>query len=222
MPPSPPPPLGARPRKPRSEQAASDCRLAEAMLGRGHPLIAILRLSETVREQVWTVAGFQVAGVLLLWKQPLAVPLALAGGVVLIALGLRILCLESQKRAACRQLIIEGRERLPLPSMRRELRRLEDNNHRHALAGSIDKLANEASHPPRARPHPIYRPAVVGAVAGQLREIAALVDANDTPVRGVAHIEWLITAGQSPLYGSDVAPLREELTRARYLLTAHR
>lgn len=222
MPPKPPPPLSAHPRRSPAEQAARECASAEATLDPGHPLIAILRFSQTVREQVLTVAGLQTAGVILLWKGPLALPLALACGVVQIALGLRIVYLESQKRVACRQLIIEGREQLPLLSVRRELRRLGDSRYRTVLAGSIEELANEASHPYCERPHPIYRPTVVRAVAAQLGEIAALMRINDAPVRGVAHVEWLITSGSSPLYGTDVRPLREELARAQYFLTACR
>ena len=222
MPPTPPSPLSAHPRKSPAGQAARDCASAEATLDPGHPLIAILGLAVTVKEQALTVAGLQVAGLILLWKEPLAIPLVLACGAVQIALALRIACLKSQARALSRQLIIEGREQLPLRSVSGELRRLRDNRHRSDLARSIDGLANETSRPHRRRPHPIYRPTVVRAVAAQLHEIAVLMHADDAPVRGVAHIEWLITTGESPLYGTDVRSLSEELARARYFLTARR
>ena len=169
-----------------------------------------------------TVTGLQSAGLILVWKEPLALPLVLACGAVQIALALRIACLKSETRALARQLIIEGREQLPLRSVSRELRGIRDSRHRSALALSIDRLANEASRPRGGRPYLIYRPTVVRAVAAQLHEIAVLMRPNDAPVRGVAHIEWLITAGESPLYGTDVGPLREELARARYFLTARR
>lgn len=222
MPSNPPPPRSAHPRQPPAEQAAGEREAAEANLNPGHPLIVVLRSSQTLREQALTVAGLQVAGVILLWNEPLALPLALACGLVQIALGLRLMCLRSRKRAACRQLIIEGRDQLPLRSVRRELRRLGDSRHRNALARSLDELANEASHPSRAGTNPIYRPTVVRHAAAQLQQIAVLMHANDTPVRGVAHIESLLTEGQSPLYGTDIGELREELARARYFLTARR
>ena len=222
MPPNRPPPLSAHPRKSPAGQAARDCASAEATLDSGHPLIAILGLSATVKEQALAVTGLQIAGLILLWTEPLALTLALACGAVQIALALRIACLRSQTRALARQLIIDGRERLPLRSVSRELRRLRDSRHRSDLARSIDGLANETSRPHRVRPHPIYRPTVVRAVAAQLHEIGVLMHANDAPVRGVAHIEWLITAGESPLYGTDVSSLSEELARARYFLTARR
>lgn len=60
------------------------------------------------------------------------------------------------------------------------------------------------------------------ALAAQQGEVAALMHINDAPVRGVAHVDWLITSGSSPLHGTDVGPLREELARARYFLTACR
>jgi len=90
MPPKPPPPFSAHPRESLTDQAARECASAEAILNPGHPLIAILRQSQTVMEQALTVAGLQAAGVILLWKGPLALPLALTCGVVQIALGLRI------------------------------------------------------------------------------------------------------------------------------------
>lgn len=87
----------------------------------------------------------------------------------------------------------------------------------------FDRQARQRGFPPAARASaPNLPPHCCAGRGSTATRIAALVYANDTAVRGVAHIEWLITAGQSPLYGTDVGPLREELTRARYLLSAHR
>jgi hypothetical protein len=36
----------------------------------------------------------------------------------------------------------------------------------------------------------------------------------------VALVEWLIGSPVTPLYGTEVEPLRQQLGRARYLLTA--
>ena len=37
-------------------------------------------------------------------------------------------------------------------------------------------------------------------------------------IGGVALVEWLLTSAATPLYGSEVEPLRQELRRAVYLL----
>lgn len=63
---------------------------------------------------------------------------------------------------------------------------------------------------------------MVRAVAAQLHAIAVLLQDIDAPARGIAPVEWLITASGSPLYGTDVGRLREGLARARYFLTARR
>jgi hypothetical protein len=35
----------------------------------------------------------------------------------------------------------------------------------------------------------------------------------------VALVEWILTSAATPLYGQSIEPLRQELGRARYLLT---
>ncbi len=216
-----PPPLGAHPPKQPTRQASRECAFAEATLGPAHPLIAVLRSSQTAREQALTVGAVQTADlILLLENAPLALPLALACVVVQIALGLRIAYLASRRRVLCRQLIIGGREQLPLPTIERELRRLGTPLHQAELAQAIDRLADEATHA-RCRPPlapPMYHVCVLRAVAAELHEIALLLHSGDAAARGVAHVESLLTAGESPLYGIEVEPLRDELARARYFL----
>ena len=55
-------------------------------------------------------------------------------------------------------------------------------------------------------------------VAAELREIARLLRSGNAALRGVAHVESLLTSGESPLYGVQVELLRDELGRARFLL----
>ena len=123
MRPNPPPPLGGRPRNAPSRKAASEYALAEANLGRHHPLVALLRSTQTAQEQALTVATVQAASLILLLEQiSVAAPLFLACGATQIALGLRIAYLASGKRDASRRLVMDGRENLPLPTVQRELR----------------------------------------------------------------------------------------------------
>lgn len=219
-----PPPSGAHPAKQPTRQAATGCAFAEATLGQSHPLTAVLRSSQTAKEQALAIAAVQIADfILLLQHAPLALPLALACGAVQIALGLRIAYLTWRRREICRQLIADGREQLPLPAVQRELRRLGGAQCQVALAQSIDRLADEVAQA-RSRPgnRPIYHRCVLRAVTEPLHEIARLLRSGDAPVRGVAQVESLLTSGGSPLYGAEVEPLREELARARYFLAGRR
>jgi hypothetical protein len=77
---------------------------------------------------------------------------------------------------------------------------------------------------PQARPgapQPLADVRVIRAVASELREVAGLLRGGRPAVEGVALVEWLLTSPATPLYGTEVELLRQELRRARYLLTAH-
>ena len=66
---------------------------------------------------------------------------------------------------------------------------------------------------------PLFTARVIRPLAAQLSEIAGLLREGSPEVRGVALVERLLTSGGSPLYGTNIDLLREELRRARYLLT---
>jgi hypothetical protein len=195
--------------------------MADGLLGTGHPLVAVLRASLTAIEQVLAVAAVQAGDLSLLYeKAPIALPLAVAGCVVQLALGCRLALLMAQRRDVCRELIIAGREQLPLTAVERESRRLREPRRRARLARSIEQVANNAERR-RAEPNrapPLCRIRVVRPVAPQLHEIACQLLSDAAPLRGVALMEWLLTCGESPLYGAQLEPLRQELGRARYLL----
>jgi hypothetical protein len=59
---------------------------------------------------------------------------------------------------------------------------------------------------------------VLAAVEPQLRDLARLLRTDAAGVRGIALLDRLVTSGTSPLYGTRVAPLRDELGRIRYFL----
>jgi hypothetical protein len=149
---------------------------------------------------------------------PLA--LALACVAVQIALGLRIAYLAWRKRDICRELIIEGREQLPLPTVERELKRLGAPRLQAELAHAIERLTEQAAHPrTRGTPWPPIRSLnVVRAVAPELHEIARVLHGGKAALRGVAQVEALLTSGESPLYGVQAELLRDELGRARFFL----
>jgi hypothetical protein len=195
--------------------------MAEGLLGASHPLSTALRASHTAIEQVLAVATVQVADLGLLYeKAPFALALAVAGCAVQVALGCRFALLAARRRDEARELIIAGREHLPLAAVERESRRLREPQRRARLARSMEVVADSAE---RGRPEPglagsLVRIRVRRAVAPELREIANLLQTKSAPLRGVALVEWLLTSGDSPFYGPLVGPLRQELGRARYLL----
>jgi hypothetical protein len=216
------PPFGTRP--PRSgllSQAGRDYSSAEALLGGAHPLVGVLRRSQTTVEQMLTVGAVQVVACMLLYcGAPSASPLAIAAALVQMALGLRLSVLLQGRRDLCLQLIIGGAGRLPLGAVELECRRLEDRRHLARLARSLEDMVDAAQRPLARIPssRPVFNVRVIRLVGPQLREIAGLLRTGAPPLRGVALVERLTASGLSPLYGADVEPLRDELRRARYLL----
>jgi hypothetical protein len=217
------PPLNTRPaRTSLVGRAARECAVAEALLGAAHPLVGLLRRSQTALEQTLAVAAAElVAGVLTYRGFAVGPALVGAGTVVLAIVALRLAVLRQCRRDLCVDMIIEDAGRLPLGTVEREWRRLEGPRHLATLARALDEVVDSAARPLPVIPasRPLFDVRVVRAVGSQLSEIARLLRTDSPPVRGVACVERLITSGRSPLYGTNTDLLREELRRARYLLT---
>lgn len=195
--------------------------IAELWLGAGHPLAGVLRRAETVFAQLVSVTAVQAAGVVLLFgNQRFGLSLAIAGVVVQLGLVCRLAALRARRREVCLELIVAGRERLPLACMAREWRRLLNPRTVEQFAGSVDGILKVAAQRPALHPaaRPFFYIRVVRRVAPELRQVASLLRGGRPCVRGVAAVEWLLTSAESPLYGVDVESLRQELGRARYLL----
>ena len=222
MRPSLPPSRSAHPRSPAARKAAVRCVSAEALLGLGHPLVTVLSASLTALEQVLAVAASQAVGAILLYEQvALGLPLVIASGFVQTALGCRVALLASRRREICRGLIIAGHERLALADVELECRRLGGARLRSRLARSIEEVADIGAgrrFDLRIGP-PLFHLRVLRQVAPELREVGRLLRDDRASVRGVALVEWLMTSGESPLYGAQLQLLRQELGRARYLLS---
>lgn len=203
-------------------QAGNDRSVAEAFLGARHPLVRLLRQSETVREQVVAVAVAQVAGVVfVLGTHGFGLSLAVAGVLVQLGLGCRLAALRLCRRPMCLDLIVEGRGSLPLACVERECRRLLDPRTLGQLARSIEQIVEIAGRPVarRASARPLFEVRVIRPVVPELRQIASLLRGDSPSLAGVAAVERLLTDA-TPLYGPRVEPLRQELWRARYLLRA--
>jgi hypothetical protein len=190
-------------------------------LGAGHPLVGLLRQSDTAFEQLVSVTAVQAAGVVFLYGNlRFGLSLAIAGVVVQVGLGCRLAALRACRRERCLELIVGGSQGLPLSCIDRERRRLLDPRTREQFATSIDEMLEIAARPLPVHPaaRPIFCVRVVRRVAPELREVASLLRGDAPCVRGVAAVEWLLSSPATSLYGVEVEPLRQELGRARYLL----
>jgi hypothetical protein len=195
--------------------------LAEQCLGRSHPLVTSLGRSEIVRRQLLTVTAVQAAGLIwFLGGWSFGLSLAIGAGVAQAALACRLALLRTSRRGLCLEMIAHGGEWLPLVCVERVCRSLMDTRALERLAGSIDELVLAAGCPgvPALLSQPLADRRVIRSVAPELRQVAALLRSGPA-VQGVALVEWLLTSPATPLYGREVEPLRQELRRARYLLT---
>jgi hypothetical protein len=214
-------PRPAAPHRAFGSGATAERSLAEMWLGAGHPLVQSLSRSETACQQLVTVTAAGAAGVVWFvggWSFGLS--LAIGAAVVQGVLVCRIALLRNGRRDLCLELVVRGGERLPLACVERLRRDLLDRRALGRLASSIDELVRAAGQPgPRSQLiHPLADRRVIRAVAPDLREVASLLRGAPA-VQGVALVEWLLTSPATPLYGSELEPLREELRRARYLMT---
>lgn len=195
--------------------------LAETWLGPGHPLVRSLTLSETACQQLVASTAAGAAGVVWFaggWSFGLC--LAIGAAVAQAVFACRVVVLRMGRRELCLELTVRGGERLPLPCVERLRRRLLERRAREQLARSLDDLVRAAARSGSRSEliQPLADRRVIRAVAPELRDVAFLLR-GDPAVRGVALVEWLLTSPATPLYGSEVEPLRAELRRARYLMT---
>ena len=158
------------------------------------PLTALGRF-ETVFEQLVWVTAVQAAGAVF-WAGGAAFGLSLVVAAAVVQAGL-----------ACR---VAGL---------RACRRLRGGRTAELFARSIDDMPATAARPPKLpAPRPLTDPRVIREAALELRHVAGLLRAGPA-VRGVALVEFRLISPATPLYGSDVEPLSQELRRALHLLT---
>ena len=148
-------------------------------------------------------------------------PLAGSAAIVLLILTVLVAAHKQRERDCAIELILEGRERVPIAAVQRQRRRLLFEQTRNGLAGNLEDLTRQAAGRSRfqVRVTPLpFEPMVVRIVAGELRDVIGLLRAEEVSARGVARAERLAERAVSPLYGQDAGALREELCRVRDLL----
>ena len=196
-------------------------RSASAVLGSDHPLARATEALDSVVRQSLAVAAVLVGSSIDLmagraWASTLA---ASATIVLLILTAVGAACKQTQRDRA-----LHSRGARERPSRRRPAPAPTppDPRTRTTLARNLAALIEQSSARrglPACRIAPLFERAVIRAVADDLRAIIRLLGCDHAPVRGVALVEHLLTDAFSPLYGTQVEPLRDELHRIGHLLT---
>jgi hypothetical protein len=169
---------------------------ASAGLGSDHPLARASEALESLVSQLVAVAAVLGGGVIDL-SDGRAWATTLAASAAAVLLGLAVIagtCKQSQRDRAL-DLILEGRESVPVAAVQRQRQRLLDQRTRTTLAGNLAAMLDQASNRRKlaaCRVRPLFDLAVVATVADDLRAVIRLLRANHTPARGVALAERLV------------------------------
>jgi hypothetical protein len=145
-----------------------------------------------------------------------ALSLTCAAATVLAVLSV-LLCAHRQRERDCAiALILNGRERIAIGAVQRERRRLRSERNRCALAHSLERILRQARERRLLRFTPVpFDAVVVATVTDELLDLIRRLKTSGVSAREVALAERLVERALSPLYGSDVDALREELRRLR-------
>jgi hypothetical protein len=193
--------------------------VAASVLGADHPLSQAIERLNALRRQAATTAAAVGCGIVAVIQDVPGAEFALgAGAAVLVGLCIVALLQRQTRDERARDLIIEGREDLPLPEITTLSRTLSSARHRERLAGTLKRALDDAERwaPSSGILWPPWANCDLRCVAEPIRDIVVQVRADGAGVRGVALLDRLL-AGQSPA-ALDARELREELGRIRYLL----
>lgn len=194
---------------------------ASGLLGSDHPLARALAVRRVLVKQSLLVAVVVFAGALALIEHAAEASSLLLGALAVeAALACAVAISRWRTHDRVIELIVDGREDLPLLAIERERRRLLDRGSREALAARIDQV-RQLGQQPAAHPHawPLHVP-TIARVEPELSELASLLRDGQANARGAAMIERLLVEGSSPLYGRDPLALSEQLHRIRFHLEA--
>jgi hypothetical protein len=202
-------------------QPSGAAQAARTVLGGEHPLARVEERIRWLRAQAAAVAALvtgSAAGLVVGATELLAVLLAAA--VVQAGIVAGLVAAAGARRRRALELIAAGRAALPLAAVRRERARLARRV--GALARSLERMRVDARRPMRDRSivAPLYVPAVIREVDAELAQTARLLRDGTADLAAVARTEELLGGESSPLYGTDVRRLREELARLQYALSA--
>jgi hypothetical protein len=195
-----------------------------ATLGPSHPLVETTEALTETRRQELVVGGILVAGLVPAWVGVTwAQPAALSAAVLLCVLATAELNLRRRTRRQAFELILDGREEIPVAAVEDERRRLFDPRVRDALAASYESLADDAVSPASWPAASVFQRSTIASVMEEMHEVGSLLRSGPSSARGVALARTLLTnVTRSPLHRGDVDALRHELRRIRFLLESPR
>ena len=187
-----------------------------------HPL---LQASEAVHYtgRQWIHVAAVLAGSVIarIEGQEWASPLAYSAASVLLILTLLLAAHRQRERDCAIDLILDGREHLPLSAVQRQRQRLLAERTRHCLGSNLENAVRQATKGRRRDvcvTTPLFEATVVAGAVDELREVIGLLQTEGVRARGVARVERLIEHATSPLYGQDPGALHHELRQVRELL----
>jgi hypothetical protein len=201
---------------------AADKHAAESVLGRDHRLTRAVSYQHTLALQSTVAALAALAGGAGLLRDLGVATLVVVVGTVVAAFFLLAWAVTRRvTRERAQDLIAAGDDSVVVSVLARERRRLTSRKERERLASSLEGLYRDALRwyeiLPRFRP-----PAGVMQLRHTGPELEGLTQAlrrDRVRVQGVALTARFLSNGyESPLYGNELEPLREELNRIRYLL----
>ncbi len=169
------------------------------VLGLDHPLTRASDALDATVKQLLVVVGLFAGGVAASiedarWGRELAI----AAGVVLLGFAFAAWIRAQTRRDRALDLILEGRESLPLAVVQRECRRLASRRTRQALARTLDSMIRETL---QRRPlvlrsaRPLLSRALITETQYEIRAVVRLLLGETVTVRGVALVERVMTRG---------------------------
>jgi hypothetical protein len=192
------------------------------VLGPSHPLVETIETLAEARRQLMVVVVILFASLApASLGTPWAQTAALAAATMICVLATAVLTLRRRRRRQALDLILEGREGLPVAAVEEERRRLLDPRRRTVLGASFENLANDALSAEGWPTGSVVPRPTITAVADQLHDVGSLLRSGPSAARGVALAEYLLSDGtRSPLYGGELTALHHELRRIRFLLAS--
>ena len=195
---------------------------AADVLGPDHPLVrAVEMVSTATRQSIVIATVFAGSVVAVCAGARSAASIAASAGIVLVGVVIRGAAFRQRESDRAIDLILQGRETLPVTAIQRQQRRLIDPRTRLGLARAFETVISQATVRPKLRTRgtiPLFEVRVVAPVRAELAAVAALLREACPVALGVARAERLLTDGRSPLYGQSVQALCDELQHVRRLL----
>jgi hypothetical protein len=193
------------------------------VLESSHPLVRATQRFDRARVRLLCGLAFLAAAGLTAHGPARQAELGIAA-VICAVLGVLVGAAWSNRRERALELIIAGREDLPLVELEPLRRRLHDPRRRALLASSLGRCVRSAERWDQIAPQfrPVANVRLLLPLQDDVIVIQRLLCADEVPrVRGVALCERLLTDGTtSPLYRNDPDALRRELGRIRFNLEA--